>query len=180
METFHGRERPGRVRFGPFEIDVQNRDLTHRGEKVKLQDKPFQKLMLLVAEPGKLVTREELRRRLWPANTFVDFEAGLNTAIRKLRDALQDEAKAPRFVETVQRHGYRFIAPIEKIKSADSAAEGASTICTEKVSGQGEIDGGRYKLVRARYVLVLAGLAFAAVPVLLLTLNVAGLRDHLL
>jgi len=180
VETSQVRDEDRRLRFGAFDVNLQSRELTHKGERVKLQDKPFQILELLLAEHGNLVTREELRRKLWPADTFVDFEAGLNTAMRKLRDALQDEPKAPRFVETVQRHGYRFIAPIEKIKSADSAAEGASTICTEKVSGQGEIDGGRYKLVRARYVLVLAGLAFAAVPVLLLTLNVAGLRDHLL
>jgi DNA-binding winged helix-turn-helix (wHTH) protein len=120
METFHGRDKGKRIQFGAFEVDLQGRELTYQGEKVKLQDKPFQILMLLLAEPRKLVTREELRRSLWPADTFVDFEAGLNTAIRKLRDALQEEARAPRFVETVQRHGYRFIAPIEKIQTRES------------------------------------------------------------
>jgi len=102
METFHGRDKGKRVRFGAFEVDFQGRELTYQGEKVKLQDKPFQILMVLLAEPRRLVTRDELRKSLWPADTFVDFEAELNTAIRKLRDALQDEARAPRFVETVQ------------------------------------------------------------------------------
>src|SRR5882762_7002568 len=154
METFHGRERPGRVRFGPFEIDVQNRGLTHSGEKVKLQDKPFQILMLLVAEPGKLVTREELRRSLWPANTFVDFEAGLNTAIRKLRDALQDEAKAPRFVETVQRYGYRFIAPLGAVVSGQENPEATAGVAPTSPG-------------RVRFLLALAGIS-AAVALLLL------------
>src|ERR1700694_4388403 len=101
METLHGRDKDRRIRFGVFEVDPQNRALAREGKKVKLQDKPFQVLQLFLAEPRKLVTREELRLSLWPADTFVDFEAGLNTAIRKLRDALQDDAKAPLFVETV-------------------------------------------------------------------------------
>jgi len=134
METFHGRDKGKRVRFWAFEVDLQGRELTYQGEKVKLQDKPFQILMVLLAEPRRLVTREELRKSLWPADTFVDFEAGLNTAIRKLRDALQDEARAPRFVETVQRYGYRFIAPIEKIQSLQSHMEGWGFTATSKAT----------------------------------------------
>jgi len=192
METFHGRDKPGRLRFGPFEIDLQNRELTHRGEKVKLQDKPFQLLMLLVAEPGKLVTREELRQSLWPENTFVDFEAGLNTAIRKLRDALQDEAKAPRFVETVQRHGYRFIAPIGAAVSGQESPEATADVAPA-ISGGRETSVGsdarapsaaqeenaRNNRGRARILLGLAGMSTAAVLLLLLGLNAAGLRDWL-
>lgn len=180
METSHVRHQDRRLRFGAFGLDLQSRELTHRGERIKLQDKPFQLLEVLLAARGNLVTREELRRKLWPADTFVDFEAGLNTAMRKLRDALRDEPKAPRFIETVQRHGYRFIAPIETTQPADSAADSASRISRQTVSGQGQQDGGRHKFLRARYVLVLAGLAFAALAVLLLRLNVGELRDPLL
>jgi TolB-like protein/DNA-binding winged helix-turn-helix (wHTH) protein len=179
METFHGRDKGKRIQFGAFEVDLQGRELTYQGEKVKLQDKPFQILMLLLAEPRKLVTREELRRSLWPADTFVDFEAGLNTAIRKLRDALQEEARAPRFVETVQRHGYRFIAPIEKIHPGDSKPEGVSTNSAERAPSQSQKDGNPNKGVRVSYVVVMAGLAIAAVVVLLMSLNVADVRTHL-
>ncbi len=189
MERFHGRDRPARVRFGPFEIDPQNRDLTRSGEKVKLQDKPFRILMLLMAEPGKLVTREELRRSLWPANTFVDFEAGLNTAIRKLRDALQDKAKAPQFVETVQRHGYRFIAPIGVAASGQENPEAAAGVAPAgrsetsagsdaRVAGAAQDETARSSTARVRFLLALAGISTAAVLLLLLWLNASGLRDR--
>jgi TolB-like protein/DNA-binding winged helix-turn-helix (wHTH) protein len=180
VETSHIRDTGRRLRFGAFQVDLQSREVTHEGARVKLQDKPFQILELLLAEPGKLVTREEVRRKLWPADTFVDFEAGLNTAMRKLRDALQDDAKTPQFVQTVQRHGYRFIAPIETIQPVGSAADGASTTRTENRSGQRERDGARHRHFRTRYVPVLAGVALTAVPVLLLTLNVGDLRHRLL
>jgi TolB-like protein/DNA-binding winged helix-turn-helix (wHTH) protein len=179
METFHDRDKGKRVRFGAFEVDLQGRELTYKGEKVKLQDKPFQILMLLLAEPRRLVTREELRRSLWPADTFVDFEAGLNTAVRKLRDALQDEARAPRFVETVQRHGYRFIVPIEKIDVGDLKPEGVSTISAAIAPSQSQKDSKPNKGVRASSLVMMAGLAIAAVVVLLMSLNVAGVRAHL-
>lgn len=192
METFHGRNKAGRVRFGAFEVDLEGRELTHKGEKVKLQDKPFQILVRLLAEPRKLVTREELRRSLWPADTFVDFEAGLNTAIRKLRDALQDEANAPRFVETVQRHGYRFIAPVvvasEKerpeasagIAPASSAAREISTGSDMPTPSEAQVEKGRNRRARVRSLLALAGMSTAGVLLLLVALNVAGLRDRLL
>ncbi len=108
-------QRCTRTRFGPYELDLENRKLTADGKPLKLQIKPFQVLQLLLVEPGKLVPREDLRQCLWPADTFVDFEAGLNTAISKLREALQDDPKHPRYVETVQRYGYRFIAPVETV-----------------------------------------------------------------
>src|SRR5437899_423272 len=179
METLHGRDKDGRIRFGAFEVDLEGRELTHKGEKVKLQDKPFQILSLLLVEPGKIVTREELRRSLWPADTFVDFEGGLNTAIRKLREALQDEAKAPRFVETVQRHGYRFIGPIEKIRPGGSRPDGISTILAEMAPNQSQKNGKPNEGVREPYVVMTAVLAIAAVVVLLMSLNVADVRTHL-
>jgi DNA-binding winged helix-turn-helix (wHTH) protein/Tol biopolymer transport system component len=100
-------------RFGLFEADLQSRELRRNGHKVRLQDQPFQVLVLLLEKPGEVVTREELRTRLWPSDTFVDFDHGLNAAIKRLRDALGDSAENPRFVETLARRGYRFIAPVE-------------------------------------------------------------------
>ncbi len=190
METFQGGGKDGRIRFGAFEVDLHGRELTHKGEKVKLQDKPFQILKLLLAEPRKLVTREELRQSLWPADTFVDFEAGLNTAIRKLRDALQDEAKAPQFVETVQRHGYRFVAPVELVVSGKESPEPSAGIAPTSsaareildgsdVRSRSEAQGGKSRN-RVGSLLTPAGMLTAAVLVLLVGLNVAGLRDRLL
>ena len=101
------------VRFGVFEADLQSGELSRNGAKVRLQEQPFQILSLLLQKPGEVVTREELRARLWPADTFVDFDHGLNAAIKRLRDALGDSAENPRFVETLARRGYRFIAPVE-------------------------------------------------------------------
>jgi eukaryotic-like serine/threonine-protein kinase len=97
------------VRFGPFEADLQTGELRRDGAPIHLQQKPFQVLTILLEHPGKLVTREELRQRLWEADTFVDFDNSLNTAIAKLREALGDSTGAPRFVETLPRKGYRFI-----------------------------------------------------------------------
>src|ERR1700752_1893955 len=100
-----------RFRFGTFEADLRTGELTKNGKRLTLQDQPFQLLALLLEKPGELVTREELRSRLWPATT-VDFDHGLNKAISKLRDALGDSASNPRFVETVERRGYRFLADV--------------------------------------------------------------------
>jgi DNA-binding winged helix-turn-helix (wHTH) protein/Tol biopolymer transport system component len=102
----------GARRFGVFELDLRAGELRRQGMKVKLQEQPFQVLTQLLEKPGEVVTREELRNRLWPADTFVDFDHSLNAAIRRLRDALGDSAENPRFVETVARRGYRFLAPV--------------------------------------------------------------------
>jgi len=99
-------------RFGAFELDLREGELRRNGMKVKLQDQPFQVLAELVERPGQVVTREDLRNRLWPADTYVDFDHSLNAAIRRLRDALGDSAENPTFVETVARRGYRFLAPV--------------------------------------------------------------------
>ena len=102
------------IRFGIFEVDSQSGELRRRGLKVKLQEQPFQALVMLLERPGEVVTREQLQERLWPADTFVDFDRGLNRAINRLRDALSDDPNNPRFIETLPQRGYRFIAPVEK------------------------------------------------------------------
>jgi TolB-like protein/DNA-binding winged helix-turn-helix (wHTH) protein/Flp pilus assembly protein TadD len=101
-----------RLCFGPFEADLRSGELRKHGVRLKLQDQPFQVLALLLEHAGDVVTREELRQRLWPADTFVDFDTGLNSAVKKLRDVLADSADEPRYIETIPRRGYRFIAPL--------------------------------------------------------------------
>ena len=100
-------------RFGIFELDLRARELRKGGIRVRLQDQPFEILSMMLDRPGEVVTREELRERLWPAGTFVDFEHSLNAAVKRLRAALGDDADNPRFVETLHRRGYRFIAPVD-------------------------------------------------------------------
>src|SRR3954471_2372521 len=96
-----------------FEVDLRARELRKGGVRVRLQDQPFEILVMMLDRPGQVVTREELRQRLWPAGTFVDFEHSLNAAVKRLRAALGDDADNPRFVETLHRRGYRFIAAVE-------------------------------------------------------------------
>jgi TolB-like protein len=102
------------IRFERFEVNARSGELFRQGAKVKLQNQLFQVLLALLERPGEVVTREELKRKLWPENTFVDFDQGLNKAINGLRAALRDRAKKPRFIETLPQRGYRFIAPLEK------------------------------------------------------------------
>src|SRR6266404_1305185 len=97
-------------RFGTFEVDVRAGELRKQGVRLKLQEQPLRVLTILLQRPGEVVTREQLRSRNWPADTFVDFDNSLNTSINKLREALGDSADNPRFIETLPRHGYRFIA----------------------------------------------------------------------
>ena len=114
--------RTPRYRFGPFELDPAEGSLARNGTGIKLQDLPYRLLVMLVERPGEIVTREEVRERLWPENTFVEFDNSLGVAIRKVRDALNDDAEAPRYVETVPRRGYRFLAPVrflEPVRSPD-------------------------------------------------------------
>ena len=101
-----------RYRFGTFELDAAQGRLSRSGSRVKLQDLPLRLLLLLVERPGEIVTREQVRQRLWPQDTFVEFDNSLGVAVRKLREALRDDADAPRFVETIPRRGYRFLAPV--------------------------------------------------------------------
>jgi TolB-like protein/Flp pilus assembly protein TadD len=101
------------IRFGPFEVDLRAGELRKQGTRIKLQEQPFQVLQALLAQPGQLITREELQQKIWPADTFVDFDHGLNNAIRRLREALSDSAENPRFIETLAKRGYRFIGSVE-------------------------------------------------------------------
>src|SRR5258708_38798909 len=114
-----------KYRFAAFELDLATGELRKNGLKIKLQDQPLTVLGLLLERRGDLVTREEIRNRLWPADTFVDFDRSLNTAINRLRDALGDQAENPRFVETLPRRGYRFIFPAQVIGEAADAAVAA-------------------------------------------------------
>lgn len=101
------------VRFGEFEADLKTGEVWRNGGRIRLQEQPFQVLAVLLERPGELVTRDELRQRLWPADTFVDFDHSLNTAINKLRDTLGDSASEPEYIETLARRGYRLVADVE-------------------------------------------------------------------
>src|SRR4051812_38736016 len=103
------------IRFGIFELDAQSGELRRHGLKVRLPEQSFQILQMLLDRPDEVVTREELRQRLWASDTTVDFDAGLNSAIRKLREALDDSADNPQFVQTLPRRGYRFIGSAKRI-----------------------------------------------------------------
>src|SRR5881409_881935 len=118
----HINRLPAPIRFGIFEVDPQAGELRRQGLKIKLQEQPFQILVVLLERPGEVVAREQLQKRLWPEDTFVDFDRGLNRAINKLREALSDNSENPRFIETVPRRGYRFIAPVETVGSRVSLA----------------------------------------------------------
>jgi eukaryotic-like serine/threonine-protein kinase len=111
-------------RFGTFEVFARTREIFRRGRRIKLQDQPFELLLLLLENSGGVVDRENIRQRLWPDNTFVDFGQSLGTAVTKLRQALDDDAENPRFIETIPRHGYRFIAPV----TADNVTPPAATV----------------------------------------------------
>ena len=114
---------PRTLRFGVFEINVRSGELWKQGRKVRLEGQPVQILLCLLENPGELVTRDELRQRLWPADTYVNFEHGLNAAVKRLRQALNDSAGNPRFVETLPRRGYRFLAPVQAVNAAGGGAK---------------------------------------------------------
>jgi cholera toxin transcriptional activator len=115
--------KPSTARFGVFEADLKARELRKQGRRIRLQDQPFGLLIMLLEQPGNVVTREELRERLWPADTFVDFDHSLNTAVNKIREVLGDSATSPRFVETVARRGYRFLGQVQWEGQAQDKAE---------------------------------------------------------
>ena len=185
-----------KVRFAVFEVDLQTGELRKSGSKVKLQEQPFQILSLLLERPGELVMREELRKKLWPADTFVDFDVGLNASIKKLREALGDSADTPRFIETLPRRGYRFIAPAEEVLagiggregqrsfSPATAVPGGSSISTAPEAAapsprQPELEKDRTKTTLVRRPLLLGGASAAILLALLFGLNAGGLRERL-
>jgi DNA-binding winged helix-turn-helix (wHTH) protein len=105
--------RPEVIRFGVFEVDLRSGELLKNGRAIKIQGQPIQVLGMLLEQPGQVVGREELQQRLWPKDTFVDFDHGLNAAIQRMREALNDSADSPRYIETLPRRGYRFIHSID-------------------------------------------------------------------
>ena len=113
MPDSQGNPRVKIMRFGVFELNLTVGELRKNGAKLRLQEQPFRVLALLLERTGDLVTREEIRQKLWPADTFVDFDHSLNTAVNKLREVLGDSASSPRYIETLARRGYRFIAPVQ-------------------------------------------------------------------
>jgi len=129
---------PGSVlRFGVFQVNLAERELRKHGLRIRLPSQPFCILSILLEKPGQVITREEMQQRLWSSDTFVDFEHSLNSAIKKLRHALGDSPENSRYVETVPRVGYRFIAPVEQVSAtanvdvslvADRSAESAATV----------------------------------------------------
>jgi TolB-like protein/DNA-binding winged helix-turn-helix (wHTH) protein/tetratricopeptide (TPR) repeat protein len=115
--------KPVRFKFGAFEADLETGELWKSGRRVSLQEQPFRVLVALLERPGEMVTREQLRERIWPEGTFVDFDTALNKAVGKVRDVLGDSATAPRFIETLPRRGYRFLAPVEPISAGSDAVD---------------------------------------------------------
>jgi TolB-like protein/DNA-binding winged helix-turn-helix (wHTH) protein len=116
------------VRFGQFEFDCHTGELRRRGLEVKLAGQPLQILAMLLDQPGHVISREEIKRRLWPADTYVEFDQSLNAAVKRLREVLRESADNPRFFETVPRRGYRFIAPLEKQSTGPATDQPASTL----------------------------------------------------
>ncbi|MGH9548908.1 MAG: winged helix-turn-helix domain-containing protein, partial [Terriglobales bacterium] len=157
-----------RYRFGPFDLDPSQGKLSRSGARVKLQDLPLRLLVLLVERPGEIVTREEVRQRLWPEDTFVEFDNSLGVAVRKLREALRDDADAPRFVETVPRRGYRFVAPVtvqDAAAAKDFVGELEKEAAASPVNRTGVEKAARTASLRGRYwiiaclVLLMVGIA---------------------
>jgi TolB-like protein/DNA-binding winged helix-turn-helix (wHTH) protein/Tfp pilus assembly protein PilF len=168
---------PARLRFGLFELDLRAGELRKHGLRVRLQEQPFQILAMLLERPGEVVTREELQKKLWPADTFVDFDHGLNKAISKIREALGDSAESPRFVETVARRGYRFLA---EVKPSDSAPvrdpELAAQLLPEPRSGdRGDLTS---KSAEPKQVMLPLAWKFSAFVLLLLTASLAAWKLH--
>jgi DNA-binding winged helix-turn-helix (wHTH) protein len=137
MDENTGPQPAPRYRFGIFEVDAATGELRRQGLRVKLNTQPFQVLLMLLDRPGQLLTREEISRELWPDGTFVDYEHGVNSAVNRIREALGDTAANPRFLETLARRGYRFIAPVERVdsgKGASPAVSGSSTLAENQRS----------------------------------------------
>jgi cholera toxin transcriptional activator len=126
-------------RFGIFEADARTAELTRDGKKVKVQEQPFQILLAMLERPGEVVTREEIIQRLWPPDTFVDFDHSLNVAIKKLREALRDDADNPRYIETKPKRGYRFIAPVQIIGSEAPATPSRVRVGTGELPSEAPV-----------------------------------------
>jgi len=173
----------GIVRFGTFEADLRSGELRKGGVKVKLEGQPFQVLAALLEQPGELVTREELQKQLWPDETFVDFEQGINAAVKRLRLALQDSADKPRFIETLPRRGYRFIAPVENGAQPPPAAQIARAAAAglpfpeDTPTAQPTL---KRRFPSRRRTMLIALAAAIVVVLLVFRSDLAGWRDRLL
>lgn len=161
------------VRFGPFQADLRTRELLREGRRIRLPGLPFEVLIALVERPGELVTREELRRRLWPDGTFVDFDNNLNSAITRLRQALGDAADAPRYIETLPRLGYRFLAPVERTVASGGGAADAQAPDQAPAAQGPDVPVAR----RRRAAMLVAVLLGAVLATAALTWNTLGIRD---
>ena len=135
-------------RFGPFELDGRSGELRKHGIKIKLREQPGRILLMLVENPGDVALRDDIRLRLWPNNTIVEFDHGINAAVQRLRDALGESAEKPRYIETVARRGYRFLGEVEQV--GQSAAPAPAVASTEPLEAapepQSQIDG-HYRLL---------------------------------
>jgi cholera toxin transcriptional activator len=128
-----------RYRFGTFEANVATGELRRKGLRVKLNAQPFQMLVMLLERPGELLTREEISRELWPDGTFVDYEHGVNSAVNRIREALGDTAGNPRFVETLARRGYRFVAPVERMDARENMGQRTAEFPVPAATEQREV-----------------------------------------
>jgi DNA-binding winged helix-turn-helix (wHTH) protein len=146
-----------RFRFATFEADVATGELRRQGIRIKLNAQPFQLLLLLLERPGQLLTREQISRELWPDGTFVDYEHGVNSALNRIREALGDSAGNPRYVETLARRGYRFIAPVECIASeqlSPAQLEPAAEISSAILASSSELPHASYAVVQTLFILL--------------------------
>jgi cholera toxin transcriptional activator len=136
-----GQLQARRYRFGVFEADAATGELRRQGVRVRLTSQPFQVLLMMLERPGVLLTREDISRELWPEGTFVDYEHGVNSAVNRLREAIGDTASNPRFIETLARRGYRFVAPVEQIAPVrnSSASEVSASISSEQTAAPAEL-----------------------------------------
>jgi DNA-binding winged helix-turn-helix (wHTH) protein len=170
---------PRVVQFGLFELDLDARELRKSGVRIKLQEQPFVILAMLVARPGTIVTREELQNKLWPGNTFVDFDLSLNSAVKKLRQALNDDSENPRFVETLYRRGYRFIFPIASTDSKGEVTPARVPTSTGSGGVASDFAGGvSENLTASRRRLKIASLVVVCVLAFLFILYVGGWRKR--
>jgi TolB-like protein/DNA-binding winged helix-turn-helix (wHTH) protein/Tfp pilus assembly protein PilF len=169
------------LRFGAFEVDLSSGELQKHGTKIRLQEQPFQILAMLLDRPGEVVAREDLRRKLWPSDTFVDFDVGLNNAILRLRSTLGDSAEKPRFIETLPRRGYRFIAAVH---NGGPAAAQTSVVSNSTLAAPAEAGAQTAEFTsaarRPSSILWISITAFAVVLALLLGFSVQDVRNRLL